>query len=95
MNIRIDAQWYPLAVENIEKILPDPAVVPVPRAPAGVVGLLYYAGQAVPLLVPDISGPAACPRRFAVLLRRPDGQLLGVPADEIAEAVPSEGDDFD
>ena len=51
MRVQIGGQWYPLKLEEIACILPNPRVTPVPKAPPGVAGLVLYQGQVVPCLL--------------------------------------------
>ena len=84
MKIRIGTQWYPLQAGQIERILPNPGFLPVPKAPPGVVGLLCHGGGAVPVLLPEPGCPGGGEGCFAVLLRIPGGALRAVLAEEIS-----------
>lgn len=95
MKIRIGDKWHALDRRQVEQILSDPAVFPVPKAPEGVLGLLYYQGQAVPVLEhPEARGKTG-KHRFVILLRDDGGALSGLTADEITEKRMSEEESID
>lgn len=84
MKIKIDDTWHGLDRRQVEQILCDPPVFHVPKAPAGVIGLVYYEGQAVPVLEhPEARGNTG-KRRFVILVRD-GGALRGLAADEVTE----------
>ena len=94
MMIRIDGAWHGLDRRQVEQILSDPAVFDVPKAPTGVIGLVYYGGQIVPVLEhPEARGKAG-KRRFVVLVRD-GGALRGLAVDEVTEKFVFEEENID
>ena len=89
MRVQIGGQWYPLKLEEIACILPNPRVTPVPKAPPGVAGLVLYQGQVVPIrrAAGNRSGGDAA---FAVLYRAEGVALCGVLAEGIDEGPAAE-----
>jgi len=46
----VGEDWYALELDAVREVVPRPVVTPVPRAPAGVLGVLNLRGEVVPVL---------------------------------------------
>ena len=86
------------AMERVELILPCPEIIRVPGAPDNLVGMIYKEGGLIPVFRPgndqkpvndQITGknqnlaPEEAPA-CVVLIRKEDGSLKGMAADEVA-----------
>ena len=95
IQIRIGEEWRLLKMGQIERILQEPQVIMVPKAPPGVAGLILYQGQAVCIHQPEDAEQDEWSRKLAVLIRTPEGTLTGVLAEEIAMDSGIEEGEFD
>lgn len=71
-----------IAMSQVEKILSGPRIIPVPGAPAGVMGVLYEKGRLLPVMgtaAGSVTAPAC-----VVIVKRDDGSVFGMAADEVA-----------
>lgn len=86
------------AMERVELILPCPEIIRVPGAPENLAGMIYKEGGLIPVFRPgydqrvvndQITGknqnlvPKEAPA-CVVLIRKEDGSLYGMAADEVA-----------
>ena len=80
------------AMERVELILPCPEIIRVPGAPDNLVGMIYKEGGLIPVFRPgndqitgknQILAPEEVPACI-VLIRKEDGSIKGMAADEVA-----------
>ena len=93
MRIRVADEWYPVDTQRLVGFIVNPAILPVPKAPPEVAGLMLCEGQAVPVLWPGGRAEEAC--RCAVLLRDPGNGLYAYMAHEAGEEGDAEDARFD
>lgn len=75
--------------ENLETVVMEPEVIPIPDAPTEILGVGWYENQLIPYI---------CMRerdernsfRCGVLLRTQKGKLIGMTADVVGEVVEAE-----
>jgi len=99
---QLDADRYALPARDVQEVLPLVATKALPGAPAGIVGLANYRGQAVPVLdlaIPTLGRPSArrvSTRLLIVNLPGPAGreQLLGVMVEHATEMIAKTPADF-
>lgn len=102
LAFKLDRDTYAVDVSRVEAVLPLVRLKGIPRAPAGVAGLLTYHGEPVPVL--DLSElalgrPARASRSTRLLLvSMPDGagrlHRVGLIAEQATETVRVEASDF-
>jgi chemotaxis-related protein WspB len=97
LKFRIGSEGYVLDTAQIAEILPLLEITPVPRAPAGVAGLINYRGKPVPVI--DLSeltlGRPARPHiSTRLILVRHGEHLLGLIAEQATEMIRREAGSF-
>jgi purine-binding chemotaxis protein CheW len=78
--------WYALELEAVERVLPMAAIVPLPRAPEVVLGVLNLHGEVVPVV--DIGRRLGLTARASaltarLLVARAGRRRLALPVDEV------------
>ena len=79
------------AMDRVELILPCPEIIRVPGAPDNLVGMIYKEGGLIPVFRPEKNQSTGNIQNLApkeapacvVLLRKEDGSLKGMAADEV------------
>jgi chemotaxis-related protein WspB len=97
LKFRIGDESYALDTAQIAEVLPLLRITPVPRAPAGVAGLITYRGLSVPVVdLGDLMlGEPARPHiSTRLILVRRGGHLLGLIAEQATETMRREARDF-
>lgn len=74
------------AMERVELILPCPEIIRVPGAPENLVGMIYNKDGLIPVFRPGDGRNTSHKESPAcvVLIRKEDGSLYGMAADEVA-----------
>ena len=89
--VRLGDQQYALPCDAVQRILPMAAPTPFPGAPAGVSGVLAFAGQLLPVIDPRprllLDAVAPHPQQHLIMLRATTIFLLWVDRAETVELV--------
>jgi len=97
-TFQLDHQWFGIAVERVQEVLPVPSITPVPLAPSAVAGLVNLRGQIVTVIDPrcrlGLPGRPACLSPVMVVVRSEDA-VVGLLADEIGEVVEAPPEAFE
>lgn len=75
--------------ENLETVVMEPEVIPVPDAPTEILGVGWYENQLIPYICMkerDRGNSFRC----GVFLRTQQGKLIGITADAIGEVMEGE-----
>lgn len=88
LRITCGGAYEEIAMSRVEKILPGPRIIRVYGAPSGVLGMVYEKGRLLPVMGKraGLEAEPAC----VVLVRRDDGSVCGMAADEVAKGGSSD-----
>ncbi len=89
-TFRIGGEDYAIDIMRVREIIHPTPIVPVPRAPAFVEGVITLRGEVIPVLdVRKRLGVAATPlvRKSRFLLVNVAGQRIGLVVDEVCEVI--------
>ena len=91
--VRLGDQRYALPCDAVQRILPMAAPTIFPGAPAGVIGVLAFGGQLLPIIDPRprllLATATPHPQQHLVLLRATTTFLLWVDRAETVQLVPT------
>ena len=91
-TFRIGSNWFGLKTANIVEAVTPNQVLPLPHSAPSVSGCIMYKGISVLLLnirckLSFESNPKPTARMTSIVLRMPDGNLLGLEVDELGDIV--------
>lgn len=94
-TFRLGSEIFALRVDEVQEVLMNQPLTPVPKAPAYLVGLLNLRGQIVPAI--DVRRRLAFPPRddaesTSLVVLRHAGDLYGLVVDEIGDVLELEAD---
>ena len=97
LKFRIGSESYALDTAQIAEVLPLLEITPLPRAPAGVAGLINYRGKPVPVI--DLSDltlgrPARRHISTRLILVHYGDRLLGLIAEQATDMMRREAGNF-
>ncbi|HEY6645442.1 chemotaxis protein CheW [Povalibacter sp.] len=102
VEFQIANDGYLLAATQVVQVLPLVDIKRIPRAPAGVAGVINYHGESVPVVdLSELATGEPAARNLStrlILVRYPDRtareRLLGVIAEKVTQTVRRESTDF-
>jgi purine-binding chemotaxis protein CheW len=93
VRFRHGDERFELPAAEVERVLMDPGVVPLPGLGEHIGGVLLYDGRWIPVLVPElILGVRGEEPAAAALVIRSGGAVVALPVDEVVRVVREEPD---